>query len=68
MVKIGGLWLKDGEKGRYMTGSLNETSQLFVYKNDYKESDNHPDYIVYIAERKKAPKASSKKPQEDPLG
>jgi len=53
MIKIGALWLqtsKDGKK--FMTGNFGD-AKLVVMKNDYKTTDNHPDYIVYIAEVQK---------------
>lgn len=60
LKKLGGLWLKEGKKGKYMSGSLNHEAiewlnnnapvQVMIFKNDYKESgDKRPDYEMYAA-------------------
>ena len=47
--KIGALWLKQGKKGKFMSGEIEidgVTHKLTVFKNDYKKEDKHPDYII----------------------
>lgn len=51
MVNIGGLWLNrkaDGEV--FFSGSFNG-AKLLIFKNNFKESDNHPDYIMWVTAR-----------------
>jgi hypothetical protein len=59
LKKLSGLWMKDGKKGKFMTGSLNSEAmdwienngpcKLLVFKNDRKEDDKHPDYHLFAA-------------------
>lgn len=50
LTKVGALWLKEKAGRKYMSGkvelALPEGTVLFVYKNDYKEADKHPDYTL----------------------
>lgn len=43
--EIGALWMKDGRKGKYLTGTVNGV-RVVVFKNDRKNSDKAPDYRV----------------------
>lgn len=59
LKRLSGLWLKEGKKGKFMTGNLNSEAMdwienngpcnLLVFKNDRKESDKHPDYYLFAA-------------------
>jgi len=57
---IGALWLNKTKNGEtYMSGSIEingETHKILVFKNNYKEKDNHPDYKIL-------PKISKESPQ-----
>ncbi len=57
MKKLGVLWLKEKEGKKYFTGNIEvsykETIPLVVFKNEKKEKESHPDYIVYLSEPKK---------------
>lgn len=56
MEKLGALWLKDGKKGKYMSGVVEINgvkTNILVFKNDHKESDKHPDYNIYLSEDKR---------------
>ena len=44
--KIGALWVKTSERGDYMTGEING-QKIVVFTNGYKQSDKHPDYVIY---------------------
>ena len=46
--EIGALWLKDGKKGKYMSGKMEIDGKdivIFIHKNT-KAKDTHPDYKV----------------------
>lgn len=49
MEKLGALWLKEGKKGKFMSGDLRvgaDTIPVLIFKNQYKTAANHPDYVV----------------------
>jgi muramidase (phage lysozyme) len=55
LIKIGALWVKHGNKGAFMSGTVsldeenpNMTVKVLIFKNNYKEESKHPDYVVYI--------------------
>ena len=71
LKKVCGLWLNDGKKGKYMSGKAQENlripegAKLFVFKNNKKESDKHPDYnLMYAAEEQQ----QEQQPAEDDIG
>ena len=57
MKKLGVLWQKEKEGKKYFTGNIEisykETIPLIVFKNEKKEKEMQPDYIVYLSEPKK---------------
>ncbi len=71
LIQLCGLWknkTKDGEE--YLSGNLNGNTKILIFKNKYKEKDNHPDNIIYISQNRKkdekeeipfVPKESDKK-------
>lgn len=48
LVKIGALWKKE----KSLQGKMGD-ARLIVLKNNFKESDRHPDYIVYVCKPQK---------------
>ena len=49
MIEIGGLWKNKSKAGVvYLTGYMGK-ARVLIFPNGYKKSDNHPDYIMYIA-------------------
>ena len=44
--KIGALWLKSSSKGEYFSGEVNG-QKIVVFANGYKQSDKHPDWVIY---------------------
>lgn len=48
---IGALWLKQGAKGKYMSGEVtigDVKTRVVVFKNDRKEEgDKYPDYRIF---------------------
>jgi len=51
LTKIGALWLSQGKKGNFLSGRIELDAEneirVIVFKNDFKEKDNQPDYIIY---------------------
>lgn len=43
--EIGALWVQNGPKGEYMTGTING-QKVVVFANDKKSSDKAPDWRV----------------------
>lgn len=60
LQKVGALWLKTGNNGKFMSGTItlgegeNATIRLLVFKNGYKEESKHPDYVIYTPEDSEA--------------
>jgi hypothetical protein len=57
MTKLCGLWRatsKDGSTS-YLSGSLG-AARVLIFKNKYKEAENHPDYNVFIVPATPKPK------------
>ena len=52
LVRASGLWLKDGSKGKFMAGKVEQEipagAKLLIFKNDRKERDNQPDYQLFF--------------------
>lgn len=53
LIKVGALWKNENKEGvQHLSGSFGGAT-LFVFKNKFKKTDKHPDYIVMMGERKK---------------
>lgn len=52
MIEIGALWKKEGEKGPFLAGQLNNAS-IMIFPNTQKNAANQPDYRIMIAEGQK---------------
>lgn len=56
-MKIGALWIKENEKGKFMSGEIDLiTSKInvVVFRNENKkEGSNHPDYEIVLSRPKK---------------
>jgi len=51
MVRVGGLWKKQGKDGTtYLAGSFG-TARLMVFTNDRKKAPNEPDYVLMVGEK-----------------
>ena len=54
LIKIGGLWQNKDKNGNdYFSGNFTYGTKLLVMTNSYKDKDNDPDYMVYIAQKDK---------------
>ena len=53
LKRISGLWLKDGQSGKFMSGKTETPipagTRLLVFKNDRKQKDSDPDYVLNLA-------------------
>lgn len=52
--RVSGLWLKDGKRGKFFSGKVGDQpipagAKLFVFRNDKKQGDSDPDYILNVA-------------------
>lgn len=55
MIKVTGLWKnKDKNGNTYLSGALNNITQLAVMPNTFKRNEKDPDYFVYIKPSKKS--------------
>lgn len=58
MLKLGALWLKESKQGKkFMTGIIENDSlphiqkiPVVVFKNEKKQSDKSPDYLIFLSE------------------
>lgn len=69
--EIGALWRREGKNQKYLSGKVTlgefgeeQTIQVVIYSNKFKEKDNQPDFRIYKSEPA-APK-SSEAPAEAP--
>ena len=51
--EIGALWLKEGSKGPYMTGTINDV-KVVVFRNDKRGSEKAPDWRVLKSKPREA--------------
>ena len=53
MKTLGALWKKENEKGTFFSGVLENPDgtklKIVVFKNDYKDAENKPDYFILKA-------------------
>lgn len=68
LIRASGLWLKDGKRGKYMSGETSEAipagSKLLVFKNDRKEpGSNQPDYHLFFVSGDEQPPMRRAEPQ-----
>lgn len=56
-MKIGALWLKENEKGKFMSGEIDLITSkvsIVVFRNENKkEGSNQPDYDIILSRPKK---------------
>lgn len=50
MIKVGGLWANKDKNGKtFLTGKLSPTVKIVIFQNQYRESENQPTHILYLA-------------------
>ncbi len=51
MIKLGGLWSgKDKDGNTFLSGKLSPQVKILIFKNKYRESENHPTHIMYLSQ------------------
>lgn len=53
MVKLSGLWKPKNEGKIVLSGKLGFNGVFLIMKNEYKEKENDPDYILWLKEDEK---------------
>lgn len=66
----GALWVKESKAGnKFMSGVVEidgVKTEIVVFKNNFKKADNHPDYRIYLSEkREKKPYVQPGSPADD---
>lgn len=55
---IGALWMKTSKAGNdYFSGKFGE-QEIVVFKNNYKEKENQPDFLIYPSEKREEQQVS----------
>ena len=53
MIQLTGLWLNESSSGqKYMAGYFGK-AKVLIFRNQYKDNESQPDYILYVAEPEK---------------
>lgn len=68
LVRASGLWLKDGKRGKFMSGETSEAipagAKLLIFKNDRKQAgSNEPDYTLFFVAPEDQPPMRRAEPQ-----
>ena len=51
MIKVTGLWAnKDKNGNQYLSGNLTPTVRILIFKNKFKDTNKHPDYVMSFAQ------------------
>ena len=51
---IGALWINEGKNGKFMAGKITiegVSTPIAIFKNKYKNTDNHPDYRIFVSKK-----------------
>jgi len=49
MLKLSGLWRREGKDGSCYTGSLAHGVNVLIFKNKFKQNERDPDLVLYLA-------------------
>lgn len=50
MFQVGAAWIKENKDGKFLSGNFGgKDCRIMIFPNKYKKSDNHPDYVIYVA-------------------
>jgi hypothetical protein len=67
---IGALWIKESDKGKFMSGNIEFPDgakiNITIFKNNNKKQSNHPDYNILLnnfqSDKREIPKPKSEDP------
>ena len=62
MIRLGGMWKQEKDGKTYLAGNLSATARLLLFKNENKNGQNDPDWILFLAP--KQPKPAQTQPQQ----
>ncbi len=62
MIKLCGLWKRQGRNGGFLAGKLGDTS-ILVFENKKKRSADQPDYEVVLNDDSQKPQVQASSPQ-----
>lgn len=70
LIRASGLWIKDGKKGKFMSGKVGSEPipagvKLFIFKNEKKQGENDPDYTLHFATGDDPPQQRDAEPDDD---
>jgi hypothetical protein len=52
MIKLTGLWENKTSDGKqFLAGNIGN-ARILIFQNDYKKEERHPDYYLFIDEKK----------------
>lgn len=64
MIKVTGLWKKEGKNGVFYSGALGYGAQVLIFANKFKNSEKDPDLNLFIAP-KPEPEPKAKEERTD---
>ena len=72
--EVGALWKKESPTQKYFSGHIKvddgmgseELLKVVIFKNNYKEKDNHPDFRVYTVDDPAKPQSSKEDKKSEP--
>jgi hypothetical protein len=66
LIKLGGLWTNKDKNGKtYLTGKFSPTVKILIFKNEYRESENHPTHVMYLSQVETQPGDENKQPEPE---
>ncbi|NLF40316.1 hypothetical protein GX586_12795 [bacterium] len=52
LIRLMGLWENTDRRGnKYLNGNLTASTRVMIFKNNFKQNEREPDYIVYLSQR-----------------
>jgi hypothetical protein len=66
MIKITGLWKATDKNGNtYIRGNFSNSTQVLIMKNNFKNSDNEPDYNLFLVPKKRKTESNLQDQQQE---
>jgi len=72
--EVGALWKKESATQKYFSGHIkvddgmggDELLKVVIFKNNYKEKDNHPDFRVYTVDDTRSSSSDKEDEKSEP--